>query len=1073
MRNNQPISNTELELDDDILIVSKTDLKGQITFVNKEFIDVSGFSEAELIGQAHNIVRHPDMPSEAFADMWRDLNDGRPWTGMVKNRCKNGDHYWVLANATPLRENGKVVGFISVRRKATREQIAAADEAYAAFREKRSGTKEISHGSVVTGGALAGLRRWLSDASSTQKIVLGMLLGFGIILGGASSLLGGHVAGLLDAQGRETLKNDVGLIRAMLETNLMALQKETIQLNRGFEMSFQDEIVLEGADEQPVLRLANGEVLNGRFEVVDRFTDKTGAVATVFVRRGDEFVRISTSVKKENGERAVGTSLAKEHPALPALLAAKPYVGRANLFGKSFYTSYTPILTKNGRVIGATFVGLDISTELDSLKKKIRSLKVGETGYYYVLDASQGKDRGNLVVHPAKEGSNILGAKDAGGREFIREMLERGSGEISYPWVNPELGDTVARGKMVVFDTSPDAQWLIAGGTYLDEFHGLSNQVTRYVLIGGLILALLLAVFLSQLISRLIVRPLQNKVLPVFNHLAEGRYDTPLDIGSNDEVGQVLQGLQSMQIQQGFNVAASLRIANDNLRIRIALDCVSANLRIADDDGTVIYANKGLLTTLRQIEPGLREQQPGFSVERFIGSNIGAFYQDPEAALKTLRELQGTRQTELNIGNRIYNIITNPIINERGQRLGTVGEWVDRTAELNAQRSVAALVSQASAGDLEARLDTSTLEGFYKELGAGINSLVETSGAAIGEIANLLSRVADGDLTQTLTSSYQGTFGRLRDDANQTVTKLRDLVGEIQLSAQAINTAAKEIASGNQDLSSRTEEQASSLEETASSMEQLTSTVKQNADNARQANELAGTAQRVADKGGVVVGQVVNTMSAIHQSSSRIADIIGVIDGIAFQTNILALNAAVEAARAGEQGRGFAVVATEVRSLAQRSAAAAKEIKGLISDSVEKVETGNKLVDQAGRTMEEVVTSIKRVAKIMSDISDASNEQSAGIEQVSLAVSQMDEVTQQNAALVEQAAAAAESLEEQAHQLAQTVSVFRVADSKDALRLAAPQLRIQREIVSKQSEQSRAPKAPVQQVSLDDEWEEF
>ncbi|NTV69400.1 MAG: chemotaxis protein [Azonexaceae bacterium] len=901
-----------------------------------------------------------------------------------------------------------------------------------------------------------------------------MLLGFGIILGGATNLLGGHLATLLDVQGRESLRNDVGLIRVMVETNLTALRKEAIQLNRGFAMSFQDDIVLEGGEEQGVLRTSRGDVLNGKFEIVDRFTEKTGAVATIFSRKGDDFVRVSTSVKKENGERAVGTNLAKEHPALAELLAGKPYVGQATLFGKAFYTSYTPIFAKSGKIIGATFIGLDISTELEALKKQIRSLKVGETGYYFVLDASKGKDFGNLLVHPAKEGTNVLGAKDAGGREFIREMLERGNGEISYPWINTELGDTATREKIVVFDTLPDAKWLIAGGTYLDEFHALSSQTTRYVVIGGLILALLLAAFLYLLISKLIVRPLQQKVLPVFNDLAEGRYDTRLDVGANDEVGQVLQGLQSMQMQQGFNVAEAQRIANDNLRIRIALDCVSANLRIADDEGKVIYANKGLLTTLRQIEPGLREQQPNFSVDGFIGSNIGVFYQDPAAALKSLRELQGTRQTELDIGRRIYNIITNPIINERGQRLGTVGEWVDRTAELNAQRSVADLVSRASAGDLGARLDTSSLEGFYKELGTGINSLVETSGAAIGEIADLLSRVADGDLTQTLTSSYQGTFGRLRDDANQTVTQLRNLVGEIQLSAQMINTAAKEIASGNQDLSGRTEEQASSLEETASSMEQLTSTVRQNADNARQANELAGTAQRVADKGGEVVGQVVNTMSAIHQSSSKIADIIGVIDGIAFQTNILALNAAVEAARAGEQGRGFAVVATEVRNLAQRSAAAAKEIKGLISDSVDKVETGNKLVDQAGRTMEEVVSSIKRVAKIMGDISDASTEQSAGIEQVSLAVSQMDEVTQQNAALVEQAAAAAESLEEQAHQLTQTVAVFRIGDSNMTSRLASPPPRIERKAESAmKTEPPRGPKAQLQHVSLDDEWEEF
>lgn len=254
-------------------------------------------------------------------------------------------------------------------------------------------------------------------------------------------------------------------------------------------------------------------------------------------------------------------------------------------------------------------------------------------------------------------------------------------------------------------------------------------------------------------------------------------------------------------------------------------------------------------------------------------------------------------------------------------------------------------------------------------------------------------------------------------------------------------------------------------------MEQLTATVRQNAENARQANTLASTAQGIAEKGGVVVGQVVETMGSIHQASSRIADIIGVIDGIAFQTNILALNAAVEAARAGEQGRGFAVVATEVRNLAQRSAAAAKEIKNLISDSVDRVAVGSRQVDQAGRTMEEVVVSIKRVAKIMSDISDASREQSAGIEQVGLAVSQMDEVTQQNAALVEEAAAAAESLEDQANSLARSVAVFRVEAGGQAPRLAAPQGR--NEDAQNRANRSGSKKPLAMPASIDDEWEEF
>ena len=583
------------------------------------------------------------------------------------------------------------------------------------------------------------------------------------------------------------------------------------------------------------------------------------------------------------------------------------------------------------------------------------------------------------------------------------------------------------------------------------------------------LLALAGGVVIAMVIVRSITRPIDS-IIATFQSLANGDFTRNVEISRNDEMGKVLQSLQSMQIQQGFNVAEAQRVANDNLRIRIALDCVSSNLRIADDEGKVLYANKGLLTTLRQIEPGMRERQSGFSVDTFVGSNIGAFYADPEAALKALRELQATRQVEMEIGGRIFNIVTNPIINDRNQRLGTVGEWIDRTAEINAQRSVASLISKASAGNLEARLDTSILEGFYKELGTGINSLVETSGTAIGEIADLLSKVAAGDLTQTVTSAYQGTFGRLRDDTNETVTKLRELVGEIQQSAETINTAAKEIASGNVDLSSRTEEQASSLEETASSMEQLTATVRQNAENAKQANELAAGAQTVAEKGGEVVAQVVNTMSSIHQASSKIADIIGVIDGIAFQTNILALNAAVEAARAGEQGRGFAVVATEVRNLAKRSADAAKEIKGLISDSVDRVEVGNRLVDQAGRTMEEVVVSIKRVAKIVTDISEASREQSAGIEQVSLAVSQMDEVTQQNAALVEQAAAAAESLEEQAGHLADSVSVFKVTEKSGRQARLAPPVSQPRAAAAPQTSGKKQAAIP---ASLDDEWTEF
>jgi methyl-accepting chemotaxis protein-2 (aspartate sensor receptor) len=557
----------------------------------------------------------------------------------------------------------------------------------------------------------------------------------------------------------------------------------------------------------PTPILKNGDTtLNMNFTIPDRFTALTGATATVFAASGEDFIRVSTSVKKENGDRAVGTKLDHAHAGYPLLREGKSYVGLATLFGKQYVTHYDPIKDATGKVIGVLYVGVDLSKDLLALREKIKTIRVGQSGYFYVLNAAPGKDYGNLVIHPSKEGTNALASKDASGREFIREMLDKKSGTIRYPWIDAQSDNKNAREKIVYYAFFKDWNWVIAGGTYVDEITSEADSLRNRFILFGLVALVLFASLLYLLVRLYVTRPLQR---------AQGAAD----------------------------------------------------------------------------------------------------------------------------------------------------------------------------------------------------------------------QIAGGDLTVNLDIDRHDEIGHLMESMNGISNNLSLVVGKVRRGADHIVGASSEIASGNMDLSTRTESQANALEETASSMEKLTTNVKQNADNASQASQMAKNSSELAVKGGTVMVQVIDTMGVINESATKISGIVGVIDGIAFQTNILALNAAVEAARAGEQGRGFAVVAAEVRTLAQRSAAAAKEIKVLIDNSVEKVEVGSKLVDQAGANMNEVVESIKRVADVVGRITEASREQSKDIEQVNQAIIEMDDVTQQNAALVEQAAAAASSMQDQARDLAEQVSAFKLIDA--------------------------------------------
>ncbi len=513
-------------------------------------------------------------------------------------------------------------------------------------------------------------------------------------------------------------------------------------------------------------------------------------------------------------------------------------------------------------------------------------------------------------------------------------------------------------------------------------------------------------------------------------------------------------------------------------RILQALDSASTNVMIANSEREILYTNRSVVSMLQDAEKELKKVLPHFDASDIIGKNMDIFHKDPSHQKALLEKLTDKFVSNISVGTKHFRLIANPIMDNKGERIGTVVEWLDRTKEIEAEKEIAQIVEASLNGDFTKRVSEEGKTEFMLTLAQGLNQLIKTTESGLNEVSNVLLSLSEGDLTKRVNSDYKGTFLDLKNYCNTTTEKLSDMIGEIREASDTINNASSEIASGNSDLSTRTEQQASSLQETASSMEQLTSTVRLNAENANQANGLAAQAADVADNGGSLIKQVVSTMASINESSQKISDIIGVIDGIAFQTNILALNAAVEAARAGEQGRGFAVVASEVRTLAQRSANAAKDIKDLISDSVSKVESGNELVNQSGDTMQEIVVSIKRVNDIMNEIAAASAEQSSGIDEVSKAVSQMDEMTQQNAALVEEAAAAAESMRNQASDLNNRVGTFKLSESDVITRTAASEPKSlvddfsQTKTVAKAKPTAKKPE-PLPTTVDEDEWESF
>jgi len=767
-----PVTDIEVFMEAEKPIISKTNLKGQITSVNRTFLEISGFSLDELINKQHNIVRHPDMPSAAFQDLWDSVKQDKPWKGFVKNRVKNGDFYWVHAQVTPVKVNGKTTEYMSVRRMPTREQVTESEKLYT----------ELNAGRVPSKSIKQKFQGFIGNLKLTHKVI-----------------------------------------------------------------------------------------------------------------------------------------------AVTVLLAA------------------------------ITFVAGQLLTPLQA-----------------------------------------------------------------------EIVDFVAIFTLLYF-------------------------------------------FLALPISRDI-----NHIKDMLNKVAEGKYDNEIDISRNDEIGEILQALQSMQLKLEFDMEEAKFKAEDAIRIKNALQVCDTSVMMADNDMNIIYCNDAVVTMMTEAEADLKQDLPEFNAATLIGTNVDIFHKDPQRIRDMVAGLTDSHLGKISVGGHIFSLLATPVFSEDKVRLGTVIEWKDLTEELGIEKEVDEMVSAAGQGDLSIRIDTANKSGFFEKLANGLNDLVNVSEDVVSNTAVVLEAMSHGDLTKQIKSDYQGSFGKLKNDTNATVSKLTEIITEIRNSSSSVASGAQEISGGNLDLSQRTEEQASALEQTAASMEQMTSSVRMSADNAQNASELANDAREKAETGGQVVGRAVDAMAEINDSSNKISDIIGVIDEIAFQTNLLALNAAVEAARAGEQGRGFAVVAAEVRNLAQRSAGAAKEIKELIRDSVDKVSDGSKLVNESGETLNEIVTAVQQVSSIINDISASSTEQSEGIDQVNTAVSQMDETTQQNAALVEEASAASENMAEQANLMSELMDFF-TTDGSTAVNIpSSEKIHTPSEAVDDDPGRINTAKSKrIVDSSDDDGWEEF
>jgi methyl-accepting chemotaxis protein len=730
------------------------------------------------------------------------------------------------------------------------------------------------------------------------------------------------------------------------------------------------------------------------FEFSDLYVvSRAGAVVYSAAKRRDFVADLAAGPLKDSGlASAVKAALAavkagdKAGPPV-AIVDFAPYAPAAGA-PRAFLAR---AVMKDGAPVGVAAVQLGPETLSAMINRPI-----GETGLVYAV----GPDGGLRTMLPG--GIKAAGSPPAeviGGAAGTR--VGRAAGLAGREAVVVGVPIEVAGGR-----------WTLVGEQAVSEVEKpMIEMGWMMAMLGAAILAAVAAV--GWLAARGVYRPVKALTESV-SLLARGDKTALPGVARRDEIGDLARAMGTIH-------AAGEEAA----RIRSALDGCPTNIMVTDNDGTIVYANRAVSSLFRAHVGDFRSAVSNFDPDAVVGKPMAMFHRNPAHQQRMMERLTTSHVSRVGLGSRTFDLAVSPVQGPGGERLGVMLEWRDISADLAAQSEVAAVAAAAAAGDFTRRIPMDGKTGFMRELSTAMNEIGAVVDNATRDFSDVMAAVAAGDLTRHVESDYNGAFGDLKEAVNTTVARLSETVRTIQTTAVDVATAATQITSGADDLSKRTEEQASSLEETAATTEQLAASVKTSAQSSRHAVDVAEEATTLAGTGGSIVTQAVSAMARIEQAGQKISAITTVIDDIAFQTNLLALNAAVEAARAGEAGKGFAVVASEVRTLAQRSAVAAKDIGNLIEISTGAVSEGVKLVRSAGDALGKIVDASQKVAGTVTEISAASSEQARGIDEMSQAVAHMDEMTQQNAALAEESAASAASLTQQIQRLNDLVAAFR------------------------------------------------